>query len=1801
MREYILQKIRQFLREIRRQKVLRRVVSILAAIVVFITSYALILPAITMERKTAEQDPGILLDADTEVQNQEADTAGQTESGLAVMPAVSGSAVTLSASGDGYRIEVASIVDESFPAGSVLETREIATGSTEYDIYLQRTEEQFPDGVAAARFFDISIRDQSGNKIQPAVPVEVRIMLDAPENATGSAIAVHFEEQEIQPVIEQELLEDTMATEAGMRLMAAPALESHPLMMKSQMSFGKSAAASADVLSEGTGPDCIVDLVPTTTEESTDARQIVSFTATGFSVYGIVYTIDIGSGDKTYTMPYDTTIAFSELIDLLELKAPGTSDRLTIDMVENLVFSDPSLMTITQVESGDWELKSIAPFLTRQTLTVYLADGTSFNIQFTGISSKIDVNNHHIIYTVDQNGYHVLKTDGSVETFTAAQCQQDEDGKIVTFDKLDSNYRWIFHYVYTEYDRPETLNYQFYFIRPADDSSASIALNSPTATELIQYGTNNIAVLPVAEGEGFHFTGYNDTSLYYDGTGSKPTFKPDTNASVINIYSQEPLPAYDFYVESNEVEETDPDKGPRGYVAGTDERGEETPEKTTAFITKTIQTGDADDKRNQYAISAVLNPDKREKNEDGTPKPNGQFKFLFDHWELNGDTIYKDANGAYVMVSEGHRPPENAVLAGDTIPESSLTIPYNSSRLTAHFILNPHYVPTKEEKEGRYIDKKTLEEWIAELKTKNLPLDKKGTTKTAEVYDYENRIYRVDITAQSSLATFTGDIDMGFIIDVSPSMLFPAHLGPAMRSYNTNQQIGEQKISDININNNWRRWGLDTGETYYFITDKSGTATVCELYWNNNNNDNKWVFLDASKRRQGNPYDPATTTGVSHYHKDDPPYMIYTAVDLVKEEDLIAGSKSLEILQKFNLARPGAIKNRAYYLELSLYNTIQTLKEIKGILSMAETGTQNKDVRIAWNTFKNALPNNNPDNLATPGYNVSRQPNFTPVEQSTINLEYDYSGGGTSTDIALLDAAGKLRYDIANDESIRSPYYTGTPHNNSHSSYGRWLKKKDETYNQRKAAGTLYVDYSTLGFQGFNWDQSHTKYAILITDGAPQRGGVDIESSLVEDAADELKKKGDANSPLHLITIGLGMGDVEKGKALLYDIASPNDDDYYPMFYNAEAGNELQYALYDTIKAILKKAIVKGDIVDSISEAFYPIDLKDGSPLAAGNVIDLYGEKIADSEANLTATQKAAGYGIVRYDNQTGIYTIKWSEQEFTWDPWHGTVYVKAKEDLLGGNAVNTNSSGAKVEATHYKAEGSGVWVPLKAMVEEGGNGYVETYDKIINLPSPKVNVNELAFNGNETTWTVYLGTEVDPKEELKRLYDAIKVSEVVTQANDQNLDGLPDTIIGSNHYYDPPEESITDDREKEDESNKVTFTMNALLLHLIKGRITARDTTRSDWTSFITKDEEQNDILNWDYFLTEAMKENGIVIPYREYGINDNSNVKITLTKNVLSGEEADFISKSPHTTTVVNGTDKDGVTVPAERYDLTIVYSPDYDVLPEGQGGKSTADFHTGTYGTMYQGHAAGTETSRNAHTINVFAKGIEITKVDQDDTMDYPSILKNAEFKLYRSTRAEEVERTDLYTIDGENYTPVATLDTKATGVAEYKWVEQLKTGEEYYLVETKTPDGYNTIDPILVTLGITDQYIPQNDPQSFSETRPENDFYTWNQTAVLQIGVMADNTKVDSVKRTDQRNEEGYYTEDLTQTTIVRDSTTATQYYSIINNQGLTLPETGGSGRDTFTAAGIILIAMAVIAAILWRRTQFRVPFPKEEGG
>ena len=57
--DFLLQKIEQILRHQKRWKKWQKVVASLACVVVFITTYALILPAITMDRDEAQSQGGI--------------------------------------------------------------------------------------------------------------------------------------------------------------------------------------------------------------------------------------------------------------------------------------------------------------------------------------------------------------------------------------------------------------------------------------------------------------------------------------------------------------------------------------------------------------------------------------------------------------------------------------------------------------------------------------------------------------------------------------------------------------------------------------------------------------------------------------------------------------------------------------------------------------------------------------------------------------------------------------------------------------------------------------------------------------------------------------------------------------------------------------------------------------------------------------------------------------------------------------------------------------------------------------------------------------------------------------------------------------------------------------------------------------------------------------------------------------------------------------------------------------------------------------------------------------------------------------------------------------------------------------------------------------------------------------------------------------------------------------------------------------------------------------------------------------
>lgn len=1681
----------------------RKVVVALSCIVVFITTYMLILPAFTLEKDEAIGQGGIDIPAVEETTEEKNDDKTEvTEEDITIPePDIAyeyeeniSATDLLTYEGKNYFI---SVVDESsvLPENTEIAVQEIdeIIDSEDYESYrdeaLRAVQEseggQNVSGFSYAKFYDISLLEGDTKvELGPRDAVSVHISYDesVPVEEKENLRIIHFAEDPETGEITPEILDDK-----------------------------------------------VVDL----TIEDNEMTE-TAFEAERFSVYAVVYTVDfeyisdVDGKTYEYSIKGGSGIGFRELLPVIGVIKDDKGTEIDeveefVDQIADASFSDPDIVSISKTDSaatvgeikeslglecdysadlteedinningkeiaeGDWALISLKAFDTEESLTITMKNGDAFVVKVkdaqevvvdddSSLVETIDVNKTYIISYPADGGYYVLKKDGSTDFISSTN----------QFDALGNDYRWTFYYVFTEYDREVSKDYVYYFIRPFDDRSQTIALNEP-GEPLVQEGTNNVAVIH-QDGGGFVFLGYNHSAdkhieLGFDN-GVFESFNHDVETSepnVFRIYEQEPLPQYSFTVQT--------DDGNMGRVSGRNENNEEQ-NNVVQYIARTN-----DEKRNNNQITA--NPVQH--------MNQGQNKWVFDYWDLNGNRL--DGYGA-------------------TIQANSLDIPYNGSVLTAHFKQNPAYVVPDNEKEGSPIH--DLSAWLEELKTRNIPLDETATKKTAEVYDYENRIYRVDLTAKSNLTTFDGEIDLGFIIDVSASMNFPSLLydsdDVADHQARTLSQVNDSYNTWWGTRYNWQDWGLNTNKMYYIIADPQGTATVCTLKYDTN--DNKWYLCDASKDNTDNlnRFDPTTNHSVarkpngqynnfSYYDPDNSDFVIMEAGDRVTQADF---QDNAALLNKLGLG-VGDPKTRAYYLEKSINGTLDELDRILGILSIASEGTSNPDVRIAYNTFKNYLPND-------PG---QIQHEFISAADG-INLDYDYNtyGGGTSTDAALLDAAGVDRYRRNGTKNINNRY--------SDSDRANWDKSTTD-YNTH---GTSYMaNYST----GFQWENSSSKYAVLITDGAPQRGGVSIDRRYVTEAADQLKGR-----DVNLVTVGLGIDNVTSGKILMYDIADTLNDE--KMFFSAKSGDELESVLLQIIKQIMVDASTQGDVTDTIAEAFYPVDKNTGRALEAGTRIDL--------EGNVT-TDTSKPYGTITYNNTTKRYGVEWGDQNFTWEGWQGTVYVKAYEDLLGGNALNTNDGQALVKAESYKTSDNGPAVPIvekKYINNDPAQGEDPHYKTSIYLDSPKVNVNELNLTNNETEWTVYLDETVDPKDELKRLIESVLVEEVVSDSSSTIPDkyDIPDKINGTSHNYALAPNDFTDSRVSIGAPE--TFKMCHLIEELIQECIDNGDTSRSDWSSFISGGKLYTDRLI-DVLMTES-----IVIPYDKYGLNDtihhvtgqngqpeehidNSTITISLESVVKPGEKG--LSPSPHQTEVVGDE--------VEKYTLTILFEPDYDVLPKGQGGKSVDNFHVGTYGTMYQGHAAGTETSTNTHIINVFVKSLHITKKDENFDKD----LDDAEFKLFmvkggQTSEVGLVKNGAVFTV--QNFVP--------------------EDGAEYYLKETKAPDGYNLLtENIPVSLIISNTYTVKPDGTPSATPPAGNEIYDWTQTATLSLG--PDYTRVVS----EDGDPIGH---------VVTDSTTGYVYYQILNNPGAVLPNTGGIGTTWLYIFGTALTVIGFVGFILGQK-------------
>ena len=514
-----------------------------------------------------------------------------------------------------------------------------------------------------------------------------------------------------------------------------------------------------------------------------------------------------------------------------------------------------------------------------------------------------------------------------------------------------------------------------------------------------------------------------------------------------------------------------------------------------------------------------------------------------------------------------------------------------------------------------------------------------------------------------------------------------------------------------------------------------------------------------------------------------------------------------------------------------------------------------------------------------------------------------------------------------------------------------------------------------------------------------------------------------------------------------------------------------------------------------IDAGFYPVNPDTGMPLESGTWIT------EDGQVTTAGAEDAAG----QVNNVDGVWKVDWQNCTIDWPTytdstktevrdhgWNGRVYVKAQEDFLGGNDISTNGTGSQVEATKYVNPRTNETVDISSSDAEKTKAF----------STPYVNVDDLLFDENSTEWTVYLGENVDPKQQLQNLLEAVKVYEVVK--DDGSL------------VYTLTAGSVTNLSEDSKSKTGKTFLLSTVIGEL----------SEDDWTKLIGGET--------------------IEIEYEAYG-HTPGEITLSLTQTVQEGE--DDLTPSPHATSVT-GED-------VEKYELKISYTP---------FASSVADYHTGNKGSGSHGDSTDDIDSENVHVINVFAKGLQITKVDLND-----QILKGAKFALYRTAREGE---TDLLEINDGQYFKAAELDTSSAGIAVKEQIEQLEEEEQYYLVETQVPAGYIAISPIPVNLSISDVYTPK--PGTATQTtKPESGFYDWTQNASLILSTES------GVKRTNASN-----TTDLTHIGVTANSDTEIIYYRITNNPGVELPSTGGPGTQLFTILGSILILGAGV--LLWRR-------------
>ncbi|WP_293888230.1 InlB B-repeat-containing protein [Streptococcus sp.] len=187
----------------------KQAILVIGTFVFVMTSYALILRAVTLDNDTASSEPGISLASSSSSDENVSQVASEpaTSSTLASSSAISSlpstqieaqeqssapatiqEATTLTADGDGYTVSAVFDASSRLPVGVELKVKQVTSDSQDYQNALAKAQAAL-DGksLAFATFFDISFTYQ-GKEVQPQAPVKVT--LQTKDNLAGQEQAL---------------------------------------------------------------------------------------------------------------------------------------------------------------------------------------------------------------------------------------------------------------------------------------------------------------------------------------------------------------------------------------------------------------------------------------------------------------------------------------------------------------------------------------------------------------------------------------------------------------------------------------------------------------------------------------------------------------------------------------------------------------------------------------------------------------------------------------------------------------------------------------------------------------------------------------------------------------------------------------------------------------------------------------------------------------------------------------------------------------------------------------------------------------------------------------------------------------------------------------------------------------------------------------------------------------------------------------------------------------------------------------------------------------------------------------------------------------------------------------------------------------------------------------------------------------------------------------------------------------------------------------------------------------------------